>query len=174
MNCQHPLGHRKRKRVPEKNIYFCFIDYAKAFHCVNHNKLWKILKEMGIPDHKTCLLRNLYACQEETVRTGHGTHWFQIGKGVHQGCMLSPCLFNLYAEYIMWNARLDEAQESFILWGGGNLRRLFGKVTLVHVGADKGVISCEDLDWEQMTMALWLYWNRFSLLSFHSFITQAE
>ena len=81
MNCQHPLGHRKRKRVPEKNIYFCFIDYAKALDCVDHNKLWKILKEMGIPEHLTCLLRNLYAGQEATVRTGHGTtDWFQIGK----------------------------------------------------------------------------------------------
>ena len=88
----------------------CFIDYTKAFDCVDHNKLWKILKEMGIPDHLTCSLRNLYAGQEATVRTGHGTtDWFQIGKGVHQGCILSPCLFNLYAEYIMQNARLDEA-----------------------------------------------------------------
>ena len=95
----------------EKNIYFCFIDYAKAFDCVDHNKLWKILKEMGIPEHLTCLLRNLYAGQEATVRTGHGkTDWFQIGKGVRQGCILSPCLFNLHAEYIMQNARLDEAQ----------------------------------------------------------------
>ena len=86
----------------QKNIYFCFIDYAKAFECVVHNKLWKILKEMGIPDHLTCLLRNLYAGQEATFRTGHGrTDWFQIGKGVRQGCILSPCLFNLYAEYIM-------------------------------------------------------------------------
>ena len=82
--------------------YFCFIDYAKAFDCVDHNKLWKILKERGIPDHLTCLLRNLYAGQEATVRTGHGTtHWFQIGKGVRQGCILSPSLFNLHAEYIM-------------------------------------------------------------------------
>ena len=89
----------------KKNIYFCFIDYAKAFDCVDHNKLWKTLKEMGIPDHLTCLLRNLYAGQEATVGTGHGTtDWFQIGKGVRQGCILSPCLFNLYAEYIMRNA----------------------------------------------------------------------
>ena len=97
---------KKNKRVPE-NI-FCFIYYAKAFDYVNHNKLWKILKEMGIPDRLTCLLRNLYAGQEATVRTGHGTtDWFQIGKGVHQGCTMSPCLFRLYAEYIMQNARLD-------------------------------------------------------------------
>ena len=89
----------------QKNIYFCFIDYAKAFDYVDHHKLWKILKEMGIPDHLTCLLRNLYAGQEATVRTGHrATDWFQIQKGVRQGCILSPCLFNLYAEYIMRNA----------------------------------------------------------------------
>ena len=100
----------KKARVPE-NIYFCFIDYAKAFDCVDHNKRRKILKEMDIPDHLTCLLRNLYACQEATVRTGHGTTgWFQTGKGVHQGCILSPCLFNLYAEYIMRNAGLVKAQ----------------------------------------------------------------
>ena len=95
----------------QKNIYFCFIDYAKAFGCVDHNKLSKILEEMRIPDHLTFLLRNLYAGQEATVRTGHGTtDWFQIRKGVHQGCILSPCLFNLYAEYIVKKARLDEAQ----------------------------------------------------------------
>jgi len=101
----------QKAREFHKNIYFCFIDYAKAFNCVDHNKLWKILNEMGIPGHLTCLLRNLYAGQETTVRTGHGTmDWFQIGKGVHQGCIVSPCLFNLYAEYIMPNGRLDEAQ----------------------------------------------------------------
>ena len=96
----------------QKNIYFCFIDYAKSFDCVDHNKLWNILKEMGIPDtHLTCLLRNLYSGQEATVRIGHGTtDQFQIGKGVSQGCILSPCLYNLYLEYIMQNARLDEAQ----------------------------------------------------------------
>ena len=95
----------------QKHIYFCFIDYAKAFDCVDHNKLWKILKEMVIPDHLTCLLRNLYASQEATARTGHGTtDRFQTGKGVRQGCTLSPCLFNLYAEYIMRNAGLKEAQ----------------------------------------------------------------
>ena len=101
----------EKAREFQKNIYFCFIDYAKAFDCVDHNKLWKILKEMGIPDHLTYLLRNLYAGQEATVRIGHGTtDWFQIGKGVFQGCILSPCLFNLYAEYIMRNAGLEEAQ----------------------------------------------------------------
>ena len=92
----------EKVREFHKNIYFCFIDYAKGFDCVDHNKLWKILKEMGIPDHLTCLLRNLYAGQEATVRTGHGTtDWFQIGNGVRQGCILSPCVFNLHAEHIM-------------------------------------------------------------------------
>ena len=101
----------EKAREFQKNICLCFIDYAKAFDCVDHNKLWKILKEMGIPDHLACLLRNLYAGQEETVRTEHGTtDCFQIGKGVCQGCILSPCLFNSYAEYIMRNAGLDEAQ----------------------------------------------------------------
>ena len=101
----------KKLREFQKNIYFCFIDYAKAFDCVDHNKLWKILKEMGVPDHLTCLLRNLYAGQEATVRTGRGTaDWFQIGKGIHQSCILSPCLFNLYVEYIMRNVELGAAQ----------------------------------------------------------------
>ena len=123
------------KQEFQKNIYFCFIDYAKAFDCVDHNILWKILKEMGIPDNLTCLLRNLYAGQEATVRTGHGTtDWFWIGKGVHQGCILSLCLFNLYAEYIMQNAMLDEAQAGIKIagrninnrWGNsGNRDRLY-------------------------------------------------
>ena len=104
------IGSLKKQEF-QKNIYFCFIDYTKAFDCVDHNKLWKILKEMGIRDHLTSLLRNLYAGQEATVRTGHGTtDWFEIGKGICQGCILSPCLFNLYAEYIMRNAGLGEAQ----------------------------------------------------------------
>ena len=102
----------------QKNIYFCFIDYAKAFDCVDHNQLWKILKGMGIPDHLTCLLRNLYAGQEATVRTGHGTtDWLQTGKGVCQGCILSPCLFNLYADYIMRNTGLEEAQAGIKIAG---------------------------------------------------------
>ena len=97
-------GSWKKQESSRKNIYFCFIDYAKAFDCVDHNKLWKILKGMGILDHLTCLLRNLHAGQEATVRTGQGTtDWFQIGKGVFQGCILSPCLFNFYVEYIMRN-----------------------------------------------------------------------
>ena len=108
----------EKARALQKNIYFCFIDYDKAFDCVDHNKLWKILKEMGIPDHLTCLLRNLYASQEATVRTGHGTtDWFQIGKGVHQGCILSHCLFNLYPEYIMRNAGLEETQAGIKIAG---------------------------------------------------------
>ena len=107
----------KKARKFQKNIY-CFIDYAKAFDCVDHNKLWKILQEMGIPDHLTCLLRNLYAGQEAIVRTGHETtEGFQIGKGVHQGCILSPCLFNLYAEDIVWNAGPDEAQAGIKISG---------------------------------------------------------
>ena len=107
-----------KKQEFQTNIYFCFIDYAKAFDSVDHNKLWKILQEMGIPDHLTCLLKNLYAGQEATVRTGHGTiNWFQIGKGVCQGCILSPCLFNLHAEYTMWNTGLDEAQAGIKIAG---------------------------------------------------------
>ena len=108
----------EKAREFQKNIYFCFIGYAKAFDCVDHNKLWKILEEMGIPDHLTCLLGNLYAGQEAIVRTGHGTtDWFQIGKGVCQSCVLSPCLFNFYAEYILWNARLKEAQAGIKVYG---------------------------------------------------------
>ena len=137
MNCELPdvqAGFRKdrgtrdqianicwiitKAREFQKNIYFCFIDYAKAFDCVDRNKLWKILKEMGIPEHLTCLLRNLFAGQEATGRTGHGkTDWFQIGKGVRKGCILSPCLFNLYAEYIMRNAGLEEAQAGINIAG---------------------------------------------------------
>ena len=108
----------------QKNIYFCFIDYVKAFDCVDHNKLWKIPKEMEIPDHLTCLLRNLYAGQDAIVRTGHEkTDWFQIGKGVRQGCILSPRLFNLYAEYIMRNAGLEEAQAGIKI-AGRNINNL--------------------------------------------------
>ena len=107
----------EKGREFQKNIYFCFIDYAKAFDCVDHQKLWEILKEMGIPD-LTCLLRDLYAGQESTVRTGHGTtDWFQVGKRVCQDCILSPCLFNLYAEYIIGNARLEEAQAGIKIAG---------------------------------------------------------
>ena len=114
----------EKAREFQKNISFCFIDYAKAFDCVDHKKLWKILREMGIPGHLTCLLRNLYAGQEATVRTGRGTtDWFQIGKGVCQGCILSPCLFSLYAEYIMQNARLEEAQAGIKI-AGRNINNL--------------------------------------------------
>jgi len=114
----------KKQKSSRKNIYFCFIDYTKAFDCVDHNKLWTILKEMGIPNHLTCLLRNLYVGQEATVRTGHGTtDWFQIGKGIRQGCILSSCLFNLYPEYIMRNAGLEEAQAG-IKVAGRNINNL--------------------------------------------------
>ena len=114
----------EKAREFQKNIYFCFLDYAKAFDCVDHNKLWKILQEMGIPDHLTCLLRNRYAGQEATVRTGHGTtDWFQIGKGVRQSCILSPCLFNLYTEYIMRNDGLEETQAGIKI-AGRNINNL--------------------------------------------------
>ena len=110
------------KQITNENLLF--IDYAKAFDCVDHNKLWKILKEMGIPDHLTCLLRNLYAGQEAIVRTGHGTtDWFQIGKGIHQAYILSSCLFNLYADYIMRNAGLEEAQAGIKI-AGRNINNL--------------------------------------------------
>ena len=114
----------KKTREFQKNIYFCFIDYSKTFDCVNQDELWKILKGMGIPDHLTCLLRNLYAGQEATVRTRHGTmDWFRIGKEVRQGCILSPCLFNLYAEYIRRNAELDEARAGIKI-AGRNINNL--------------------------------------------------
>ena len=114
----------EKAREFQKNIYFCFIDYAKAFDCLDYHKLWKILKEMGTPDHLICLLRNLYAGQEATIRTGHRTtDWFQIGKGVRQACVLSSCLFNLHSEYIMRNAGLDEAQGGIKI-AGRNINNL--------------------------------------------------
>ena len=127
----------EKAREFQKNIYFCFIDYAKAFDCVDHNELLKILQEMGIPDHLTCLLRNLYAGQEARVRTGHGTKdWFQIGKRVRQGCILSPCLFNLYAEYIMRNAGLDEAQAGIKI-AGRNINNLRYAYDSTHMAESK-------------------------------------
>ena len=125
----------------QRNIYFCFIDYAKAFDCVDH-KLWKILKEMGIPDHLTCLLRNLYACQEATVRTGHETtDWFQIGKGVCQDCILSPCLFNFYAESIMRNTGLEEAQAGIKI-AGRNINNLrYADDTTLMAESEEGLKS---------------------------------
>ena len=117
-------GSAKKEKSSRKNIYFCFTDYTQAFDCVDHNKLWKILKEVGIPDHLTCLLRHLYAGQKATVRTRHGTtNWFQIGKGVCQGCILSPCIFNFYAEYIMRNAGLEETQAGVKI-AGRNINNL--------------------------------------------------
>ena len=126
------LDHGKKTGFQE-NICFCFTDYTKSFDCVDHNKLWEIIQEMGIPDHLTCLLRNLYARQEATVRIGHGTtDWCQIRKGVHQGCILSPCLFNLYAEHIMRNAGLDEAQDGMKIAGRNiNNLRYAGDTTLM-------------------------------------------
>ena len=129
----------EKAREFQKNIYFCFIDYARAFDYADDNKLWKILKEMGIPDHLTCLLRNLYTGQEATVRTGHGTtDWFQIGKVVCQGCILSPCLFNLYAECIMRNAGLDESQVG-IKNAGKNINNLryAGDTTLMAASKEE-------------------------------------
>uniref|UniRef100_A0A4W2IGM0 RNA-directed DNA polymerase n=1 Tax=Bos indicus x Bos taurus TaxID=30522 RepID=A0A4W2IGM0_BOBOX len=132
----------EKAREFQKNIYFFFIDYAKAFDCVDHDKLWKILKEMGIPDHLTCLLRNLYAGQEATVRTGHGTtDWFQIGKGVCQGRILSPCLFNLYAEYIMRNAGLDEAQARIKIAGRNINNRRYADDTTVMAESEEELKS---------------------------------
>ena len=117
-------GSWEKVKEFQNNIYFCFVQYAKAFDCVDHNKLWKILKEMGIPSLLTCLLRNLYADQEATLRTGHGTtNWFQIGRGVHQGCILSTWLFNLYSEYIMRNTELEETQAEIKI-AGRNINNL--------------------------------------------------
>ena len=132
----------EKARELQKNIYFCFIDYAKAFDCVDHNKLWKILKEMGILDQLTCLLRSLYAGQEATVRTGHGTtDWFQIGKGVCQGCLLSPCLFYLYAEYIMRSTGLEEAQAGIKI-AGRNINNLkYADDTTLMVESDEELKS---------------------------------
>ena len=126
------MNYGESKKIP-KDIYFCFTDYAKALDCMDHNKLWIILKEMGIPDHFTCVLRNVYAGQEATARTGHvTTDLFQIRKGVHQGCILSPCLFNLYKEHIMQNGRLDEAQARIkITWRNINNLRYVDDTTLM-------------------------------------------
>ena len=126
-----------KKREFQKNIYFYFIDYAKAFDWVDHNKLWEIVQDMGIPDHLICLLRKLYAGQETPLRTGHGTtESFQIGKGVHQGCLLSPCLFNLYAEYIMRNPGLNEAQAG-IKTVGRNINNLRYKYNTTHMAENE-------------------------------------
>ena len=144
----------EKAREFQKNIYFCFIDYAKAFDCVDHNKLWKLLKEMGIPDHLTCLLRNLYAGQEATVRTGHGTtDWFQIGEGVRQACILSPCLFKLYAEYIVWNARLDKAQAGIKI-AGRNINNLrYADDTTLMAESEEPLDESERGEWKSWLKA---------------------
>ena len=133
----------------QKNIYFCIIGYAKAFDCVNHNKMWKLLQEMWIPDHLACLLRNLYAGQEATVRTGHGTtDWFKIGKGIQQGSILSPCLFNFYAEDIMWNARLDEAQAGIKI-AGRNINNLrYADNTILMTESKEPLDESERGEWK--------------------------
>ena len=132
----------EKAREIQKNTYFCFLDYAKAFDCVDHNKLWNIFKEMGIPDCLSCLLRNLYTGQEATVKTGHGTtDWFQIGKGIRQGCILSPYLFNLYAEYIMRNAGLDEAQAGIKI-AGRNINNLRYADDTTLMAENKEELNC--------------------------------
>ena len=154
-------GRRTRDQIPnihwiikearkfQKNTYFCFIDYTKAFDCVDHNKLWNILKDMRIPDHLTCLLWNLYAGQEAIVRTGHGTtDWFQIRKGVWQGCILSPCLFNLHAEYIMWNAGLDETQ--------AGIKTAWRNISNLRYANDTTLMA----ESEEELKSLWWKWKR--------------
>ena len=140
----------EKAREFQENIYFCFIDYAKAFDCVDHNKLWKTLKEKGIPDHLICLLRNLYAGQEMTIRTGHGaTDWFQIGKGGRQGCILSPWLFNLYAVYILRNAELEEAQAGINIAGRNiNKFRYAGDTTLKWRETEEPLDESEKREWK--------------------------
>ena len=176
MNCELPdvqTGFRKGRgtrdqianicwiietaREFQKNIDFCFIDYDKAFDCVDYKKLWKILKEMGIPDHLTCLLRNLYAGQEAMVRTGLGTtDWFQVGKGVRQGCILSPCLFNLYAEYIMRNAGLEKAQAGIKIAGRNinNLRYADDNTLLAESGELKSLLMKVKVESEKVGLEL--------------------
>ena len=132
----------EKAREFQKNIYFCLIDYAKAFDCADHNKLWKILQEMGIPDHLTCLLRNLYAGQEATVITVHGTtDWLHIGKGIRQGCILSPCLFNFYAQYIMRNAGLDEAQAGIKIAGRSSNNLIYADDTTLMAESEEELTS---------------------------------
>ena len=139
----------EKAREFQKNICFCFIEYTKAFDCMDHSKLWEILKQMGTPDHLTCLLKNLYAAQEATVRIGLGTSdWFQIGKEIHQGCLLSSCLFNLYAEYIMWNARLDGAQAGIKI-AGRNINNL-------KYADDTTLMAESERNWR----ASWWKWKR--------------
>ena len=163
-----------KKQEFQKNIYFSFIDYAKAFDCVDHHKLWKILKEMGMPDHLTCLLSNLYAGQEATVRTGHGTtDWFQIGKGVRQSCISSPCLFNLYAEGIMRNSGLEEAQAG-IKTAGGNINnvRYTDDPTLMVENEEelKGLLMKVKEESEKVGLKLNIQKTKINGVQFHHFM----
>ena len=157
----------KKAREFQENIYFCFIDYAKPFDSVDHNKLWKILKDMGIPDQLTCLLRNLCTGQEATVRTGHGTtDWFQIGKGVRQGCILSPCLFTLYAEYIMRNAGLDEAQAPIkIARRNINNLRYVGNTTLMAESKEELKLLLMKVKEESEKVGLKLYIQKTKIMA---------
>ena len=151
-NCQHLLDHWKSKRFPEKHLFLLYW-VCQSLWSIDHNKLWKILKEMGLPDHLTCLLRNLYAGQEATVRTGHGrTDWFQIGKGVRQACILSPCLFNFYAEYIMRKAGLEEAQAGIKI-AGRNINNLrYTDNTTLKVESEEELKSL--LKWKRRVIKL--------------------
>ena len=164
----------KKAKEFQINIYFCFIDYAKALDCVDHNKPWKIMKEMGIPGHLTCLLRNLYAGQEATVRTGHGTtDWFQIGKEVHQGCILSPCLFNLYAEYIIRNAGLVEAQAEIKIAGRNiNNFRYAGDTSLMAESEEelKSLLMKEKEESEKVVLKLNIQKTNIMATQYHHFM----
>ena len=146
LNCQHLLNNRKSKEIP-KQIYFCFTDCTKAFDCVDPNKLWIVPKEMGVPDHLTCVLRNLYADQEKTVRIRHETSdWFKIGKGVHQGCIQSPCIFNFYAKYILRSAGLNEPQGGIKI-AGRNINNLrYADDTTLMVESEESLFTKEPFD----------------------------
>ena len=161
-NCQHPRIIEKAREFPKTKPSFCFIDYAKAFDCVDHNKLGNILKETGIPDHLTCLLRNLYAGQEATVRTRHGTtDWFQKGKGVCQGCILSPCLFNLYEEYIMKNAGMEDTWAGIKI-AGRNINKLRYADDITTMAESEEEQVCRGTSW--VAARVWRTLSKFQRL----------